>query len=108
MIVGTKNINLEELAEHVTVSGTLDAYCMSLVPKYLQHWPEIIMNQKYLVALHIRLLESIPYSVRKEQSEALLDGVHITGIPTQLVDMDDIVCLANVDNLIRYIEENKQ
>lgn len=107
MIVGTKDINLEELAKHVKRYDTLETYCLSLVPKYLQHWSEIVMNQKYLVALSIRKLEAIPYKVRKDTSERLLKGIHITGVPTHLVDIDDMMCMVNVDNLMRYIEENK-
>lgn len=107
MIVGTKYINLEELAEHIKKGANLDIYCLSLVPKYLQHITPIVMNQKYVVALHIRKIESIPYKIRKEKCETLLSSIHLTGVPTQLIDMGDIMCRVDVDKIVRYIEENK-
>lgn len=107
MIVGTKDINLSELAECIQKGGALDSYSLSLVPKYLQHIPEIVMNQKYLVALNIRRIESIPYTIRSLRCEELLKGVYITGITDRLIDMDDIMCSVNADNLIRFIKENE-
>lgn len=108
MIVGTKTINMEELSKHTKSHEALEDYALRLVPKYLRHHEAITMNQKYLVALHLRKIESIPYKKRKELCETLLSGIHITGVPTQLYDMSDIVCLIDMDKLMRFLEENGQ
>lgn len=105
MIVGTKRVNLKELAKVAEDKSTLLAYARGLVPIYLQHRQEIVNNQLYLVALYLRTLESIPWYTRKELCEFLLKGVYITGVPNYIVDVKDIRAVTNIEKLKRYILE---
>ena len=70
MIVGSKNINKSELTKYVSSVSKLIEYSDSLVPEYIRYRKEILFNQRYIVALAVREIQSISYNDRV----ALLDN----------------------------------
>ncbi|MCM1440872.1 MAG: hypothetical protein NC131_16980 [Roseburia sp.] len=103
MIVGTKDVEAYEVAQHCQDVNTLRSYCDSLVPRVLRHNQKIINNQRYLIALVVRGVKSIPYSQRKKLYEGLLEGVSITGLANKIYDYDDIILSIDVDMLAQFI-----
>ena len=108
ILVGNKEINLEELKRKSVSYGTLDSYCLSLVPKYIRHNQTIVNNQKYLVALYLRRIESIPYKKRMDLCEHLLHNVRVTGVTTTILDFNDIIMETDIEKLIKYILQKER
>ena len=108
MLVGTKEINLEELKHKAVNYGTLDTYCMDLVPKYIQHVQAIVDNQKYLVALYLRRINSISFNRRVELCEHLLKDVRVTGVTSTVLDFNDIMAETDIEKLLRYILQRRE
>lgn len=110
MIVGTKAIPLDKLRSECRSIDSLRAFSLSLVPRYFQHIPEIVDNQKYLVAVEVRALKSLPYAKRKYLSEGLLTGVVIRGTINTLIDSEDILASVNMSQVFKVLfkEELKE
>lgn len=70
MIVGTKDVEAYEVAQHCRDLNMLRSYSDSLVPRILQHDKRIINNQRYLIALVVRDIKSIPYAQRRNYTKA--------------------------------------
>lgn len=104
MIVGTKDIDLETLRLAARNINSLRDYAEGLVPRCIKHISEIVNNQKYLVALHLREIRSIPYKRRIELCDMLLKDVSITGVINTIVDFNDILMNIDMDMLIDYLE----
>lgn len=104
MIVGTKDIDLEELRRSAKDATSLINYAESLVPRVLRHHVAIVNNQKYLVALYLRNMNSIPYKRRINLCEELLAEVSVTGVINTIIDFNDILTSINIDELIDYLE----
>lgn len=107
MIVGNKDINLKELKKVYNNESLLNQFCMRQVPRYLWHNTAIVNNQKYLIALYLRKLESIPFKDREYWSNYLIDGITITGVPTRMVDFKDLLMYVDMDKLLQYIKQEK-
>lgn len=105
MIVGTKDFDFEELKLATESDEQLQDFVVRLVPTFLRHIQPVMDNQKYYVALYIRNMQSIPYQIRKDRSEKLLEGVSITGVINTVIDFSDILLYTNVETLLRYLEE---
>ena len=103
IVVGTKDIDFEELKNAVSDRSTLEHYAVSLVPRCLRHVQAIVDNQKYLVALYLRDMQSIPYKLRKLRCEELLSGISVTGVINTVVDFEDILMQVDMDMLVTYL-----
>lgn len=95
MIVGTKHL-VDGLRENL---NDLEAYAISLVPPALRHVQSIVDNQKYLIALEVRSMISIPFKRRQMLCEDLLKGVRVTGSATELYDLEDLLDAVDMQRL---------
>ena len=80
MIVGRKDIDFTKLKLACRSEDSLLRFTIDLVPTPLRHIREVVDNQKYLVALHVRSLQSLPWQKRKDLCEHLLHGARIKGV----------------------------
>lgn len=105
MIVGTKDVSPEEVKKHCRSAAELVRYSEQLVPRLFRHDERIVQNQKYLVALVVRDLKSIPFDTRKKLYEELLTGVAITGVANEIYDTDYLLSQVDIDKLANYINK---
>lgn len=95
MIVGTKHL-VDGLRENL---NDLESYAISLVPPALRHVQSIVDNQKYLIALEVRNMLSIPFKRRQMLYEQLLQGVRVTGSATEMYDLEDLLDVVDLQKL---------
>lgn len=107
MIVGSKNINKSELAKCVSSVSKLIDYSDSLVPEYLRYRKEILFNQRYIVALAIREMQSIPYNDRVMLLDRFLRDTYITGVVDRIYDIEDLFDYVNKEEVER-IRDNEE
>ena len=104
MIVGTTNLDYAELKRFAGRPHELVAYVDSLVPIWARHVTEIVMNQRYFVAIHLRNVLTIPYKQRRELVDELIKDVSITGLMTGFTSIEDIVKSCANEEFIKMIE----
>jgi hypothetical protein len=107
MIVGSKNINKSELAKCVSSVSKLIDYSDSLVPEYLRYRKEILFNQRYVVALAIREMQSIPYNDRVMLLDRFLRDTYITGVVDRIYDIEDLFDYVDKEEVER-IRDNEE
>lgn len=107
MIVGSKNINKSELAKCVSSDSKLIDYSDSLVPEYLRYRKEILFNQRYVVALAIREMQSIPYNDRVMLLDRFLRDTYITGVVDRIYDIEDLFDYVDKEEVER-IRDNEE
>jgi len=106
MIVGRKDFTKLKLA--CRSEDSLLRFTVDLVPTPLRHIREVVDNQKYLVALHVRSLQSLPWQKRKDLCEHLLHGARIKGVPDTLYDYSDLLLAIDSEAFERYLREEDQ
>ena len=107
MIVGSKNINKSELAKCVSSVSKLIDYSDSLVPEYLRYRKEILFNQRYIVALAIREMQSISYNDRVMLLDRFLRDTYITGVVDRIYDIEDLFDYVDKEEVER-IRDNEE
>lgn len=107
MIVGSKNINKSELAKCVSSVSKLIDYSDSIVPEYLRYRKEILFNQRYVVALAIREMQSIPYNDRVMLLDRFLRDTYITGVVDRIYDIEDLFDYVDKEEIER-IRDNEE
>jgi hypothetical protein len=107
MIVGSKNVNKSELAKCVSSVSKLIDYSDSLVPEYLRYRKEILFNQRYIVALAIREMQSIPYNDRVMLLDRFLRDIYITGVVDRIYDIEDLFDYVDKEEVER-IRDNEE
>lgn len=107
MIVGSKNLNKSELAKCVSSVSKLIDYSDSLVPEYLRYRKEILFNQRYVVALAIREMQSIPYNDRVMLLDRFLRDTYITGVVDRIYDIEDLFDYVDKEEVER-IRDNEE
>lgn len=105
MLVGSKDINLDDLKVASSSDRQLEEYAISLVPKCIRHMEKVIDNQKYLLALYLRDMSSISYTIRKQRCENLIKGISITGVINTVIDFEDVLLEVDMDLLVMYLFE---
>lgn len=108
MIVGSKNIDRSELANRVSSVSKLIEYSDSLVPEYLRYRREILFNQRYIVALAIREIQSIPYSDRVTLLDNFLRDTYITGVVDRIYDIEDLFDYVDREEVERIRDNEKE
>lgn len=103
MIVGTKKIDITELAKHCYTETELEEYVNSLVPTFLRHNLSIVNNQRYLVALYVRRLTSFSFDKRKRLCNKLVEGITIRGTVDSVIDFSDLLSKSDVDTIFKHI-----
>lgn len=107
MIVGSKNINKSELAKCVSSVSKLIEYSDSLVPEYLRYRKEILFNQRYIVALAVREIQSISYNDRVALLDNFLRDTYITGVVDRIYDIEDLFDYVDKEEVER-IRDNEE
>lgn len=107
MIVGSKNVNKSELAKCVSSVSKLIDYSDSLVPEYLRYRKEILFNQRYVVALAIREIQSISYNDRVALLDNFLRDTYITGVVDRIYDIEDLFDYVDKEEVER-IRDNEE
>lgn len=107
MIVGSKDVNKSELAKCVSSVSKLIDYSDSLVPEYLRYRKEILFNQRYVVALAIREMQSIPYNDRVMLLDRFLRDTYITGVVDRIYDIEDLFDYVDKEEVER-IRDNEE
>jgi hypothetical protein len=105
MIVGTRVIPLSKLKEASHSPQALIEFSKELVPRPIRHIDAIVDNQRFLVAIALRKIKTIPYTKRSELCESLLQDVTVRGIVNELYDFEDLLRSINTDKLYRYLFE---
>lgn len=108
MIVGCKDIDFAALKRACRSETSLVRFVVDLVPTPLQHIPAIVDNQKYLVALQVRTIQSFAWQKRKDLCEALLQGVRIKGVSDTLYDYSDILLAIDSRAFAKYLQEERE
>ncbi len=103
MIIGENTINYNTLRSYSHDLNGLVSYVRSMIPIWAIHIPHIEDNQRYYVALHLRKVLSIPYKLRKEMVETLVDGIHISGSVSGFVTIHDIISMCDRDKLLEAL-----
>lgn len=107
MIVGSKNINNSELTKYVSSVSKLIEYSDSLVPEYLRYRKEILFNQRYIVALAVREMQSISYNDRVALLDNFLRDTYITGVVDRIYDIEDLFDYVDKEEVER-IRDNEE
>ena len=107
MIVGSKNINKSELTKYVSSVSKLIEYSDSLVPEYLRYRKEILFNQRYIVALSVREIQSISYNDRVALLDNFLRDTYITGVVDRIYDIEDLFDYVDKEEVER-IRDNEE
>lgn len=107
MIVGSKNINKSELTKYVSSVSKLIEYSDSLVPEYLRYRKEILFNQRYIVALAVREIQSISYNDRVALLDNFLRDTYITGMVDRIYDVEDLFDYVDKEEVER-IRDNEE
>lgn len=108
MIVGSKNVNKSELAKCVSSVSKLIDYSDSLVPEYLRYRKEILFNQRYIVALAIREMQSIPYNDRVMLLDRFLRDTYVTGVVDRIYDIEDLFDYVDKEEVERIRDNEKK
>jgi hypothetical protein len=105
MIVGTRTIPLDKLREASGSVKSLIEFSNNLVPKPIRHVDAVVSNQRYLVALYLRKIKSLPYKKTVELCNGLLEGVVIKGVVNEVYDLEDLLRATDTDKLYRFLFE---
>ena len=82
-------------------------YSDSLVPEYLRYRKEILFNQRYVVALTIREMQSTPYNDRVMLLDRFLRDTYITGVVDRIYDIEDLFDYVDKEEVER-IRDNEE
>jgi hypothetical protein len=108
MVVGCKEIDFAALKQACQSEEALVKFAVHLVPSPLRHIPAIISNQKYLVALQVRTIQSLPWQRRKSLCEYLLQDVVVKGIVDSIYDYNDLLMAIDCAAFQKYLEEEEK
>lgn len=104
MLVGTTAINYEELKEFAGKPKELVTYVCGLVPTWARNIPNIVANQRFYVALHIRKILTLPYQVRTDMVNALVEGINLSGVISNVVSITDIIDMCDKKALAEMLK----
>lgn len=105
MIVGTTYIDYEVLKSFVGRPQDLVVYVENLVPSWARHIKCLTQNQRFYVAIHLRGVLTIPYQVRMELVNALIEGISVRGIISSFTSITEIVDVCNKDALAQMVKQ---
>lgn len=105
MIVGTTSIDYEVLKSFIGRPQDLVVYVENLVPSWARHIKCLTHNQRFYVAIHLRGVLTIPYQVRMELVNALIEGISVRGIISSFTSITEIVDVCNKDALAQMVKQ---
>lgn len=105
MIIGSTDIDYNNLRKFIGKPDELVVYVEESVPIWARHVQHIVDNQRFYVAIHLRGMLTIPYKPKMELVNALIDGIHINGVMSCFTEIKDIVDACDKTKLIALIEK---
>lgn len=104
MIIGTANVNLNDLAEHTTTPEEFEDYCVSLVPKEFQHVKAICDNQKYYCCLLVWGIKALSWEKRKLIKGEVTKKLRVVGFTDSLIEAATLLGLVNMKRVEKFKE----
>lgn len=100
MIVGTATIRDEDIKRVVNSDSDIIDFSNSLIPTWARHIKGVSDNQRYIVAVYLRNVSTIPYKKRKPLIDKLLCDIALTGVANSLCTITDIVNMCDKAKLV--------
>ena len=105
MVVGTTHIDYDVLKSFKGRPQDLVIYVENLVPIWARHIKCLAQNQRFYVAIHLRGVLTIPYQVRMELVNALVEGIRIQGIVSSFTSITEIVDVCDKHALSEMLKQ---
>ena len=105
MLVGTTNIDTNELSKHCNSAEDLIAYSDSLVPSYFRGVREIVNNQRYYTAVILRNFYKNDYNKWHPLCNALLTGVRVVGSLTDIYTCKDLLQECDAHMIYKFLDK---
>lgn len=106
MLIGESNLDYEVIRKLAGDKAGLVAYVENLVPTWARHIPQIVSNQRYYAAIHIRNMLQMPFLLRKEMCAQLLKGCAVHGVINEFVPVAQLFEECDTEALIRLFRRN--
>ncbi len=104
MIVGDSVVDYQLIRRNISTPELLVAAVCETVPVWCRFRKEIVDNQRYMYAVYLRNLASIPYTVKREAIAALIKGVNLTGLTSGFISIKDILDACDKRKLATMLE----
>lgn len=104
MLVGTTHVDHEKIKKFIGNPSGIVTYVETLVPLWARHIPGIIDNQRYYVAIHVRKLISIPYKLRMELANALINNIRLHGMVSEFISIKEVIDQCNQQALCEMVK----
>lgn len=99
MIVGKRNVDINELVRHINTAEEFVAYTDSLVPKDFRHVVAICDNQRYLCVALLRNSTLVSWEQKKAIIDSILSNVTISGYVSEIIETDHLLSICNLSRL---------
>lgn len=103
MLIGTAEVDFETISSLRNNVNEIVSFVENSVPKWARNIPHIKDNQRYYVAIHVRNLLSMPYKERKSITDALINGIRISGVISAFTPIVDILNVCDKKALLEMI-----
>lgn len=108
MIIAERKLDYSYLKDNISNTEKIVDYAIGLVPKWARHIESVVDNQRYYVAIHLRNMLSIPYKLRSNATNKLIDGITISGMMSDFVTIDEILNECNKEQLVQALLWSKR
>lgn len=105
MVIGTRNVSLDELKQYSDNTSELLRVVERMVPSWARHIRPVVDNQRFYVATLLRRAYSIPYKKRMSMAECLISGIRVRGVMSGFTPITDIVATCNKEALLEMLNE---
>ena len=102
MIVGKRDVDINELLKHSNSTDEFLEYADSLVPLAFRKVTGIIGNQRYLCCLVFRNSERVSWDRKKQMLPILFSKSKICGYIDCVIEAGDLLDMANLDRVLEY------
>ena len=108
MIVGTTVIDYVAIKRYIKNPEGIVAYSDSTIPEWARHIREIVLNQRYFYAVHIRNTLTIPFKDRMLLANTLIRESKICGVATNFTQITEVLNLCDKEKLTRALKDFKE
>lgn len=102
MLVGKRDIDIDELIRHSKSTEEFLEYADSLVPEVFRKVPGIVGNQRYLCCIALRNTERISWDRKKEILPILFSKSKLCGYVDTIMEVNNLIDIADMNKLIEY------
>lgn len=102
MIIGSMQVEVQELRKYLSSVPVFREYAKSLVPEEYRHIKEIVDNQVYYNLLVLRKTESIHWQVKKELIIEIANSVKLTGLIDKVFDIAALEHCVNEERVRKF------